>query len=260
MPSPMPGTRMYVTPGAAAPPSRPRPARRKWRQPAAARHCRPAPERRGHGGSHGLDQRSARRHAGRQHGCAIQLIGPDRGDHDMGGCRHGGQRFGIIAVGHHQRGIGRGADQVAHFCQFRSAAPGHGPFQPGMPVRQRQIFRHQPPGLPGCAIHDHIQFARHLPIPFDCLNAWLKQWRAIGNVDVCEAALTCRQTTRPASRSLCDENDVFVGGPTTNDTIMLWWSGGEAGRVVCVARSATWSQIRGRVTPFCPMYLPARSA
>ena len=60
---------------------------------------------------------------------AVKLVGADGAEHQPGAGHQRGQAGGVLAVGLHQRGVGRRADLVAHRRQLAQVAAAHGPAQ-----------------------------------------------------------------------------------------------------------------------------------
>ncbi len=88
---------------------------------------------------------------------AIKLVRPDRGQHYLGPLAHRVERGWIGGIGHHQSRIGRRTDQITHFLELGEAPTRHRPFWRA--VAGGQIFGHQAPGIPRCAVDNDIEFA-----------------------------------------------------------------------------------------------------
>jgi hypothetical protein len=93
---------------------------------------------------------------------AVELIGPDRGQHRPGLREHRIQRRRIACISGYQRRVGRRADGVADSREFIQAAPGHGPGEVTAAVTRRQILGHKLAGKTAGTVDNDVEFRRRL--------------------------------------------------------------------------------------------------
>ena len=99
-------------------------------------------------------------YAGSDQCVAIELVGPDRAEDDLGSRAHGVEAGGIVSVGHDQRRARRCADFVADHFELVHAAPCHRPFRGigGIAIFAHEMLGDETPGVPGGAIDDDVEF------------------------------------------------------------------------------------------------------
>ncbi|MCY1174748.1 hypothetical protein D9M73_149590 [compost metagenome] len=93
---------------------------------------------------------------------AIELVGADGGEHDLGAFAQRAQAGGVFGIGGEERGVGGRADQIAHFGQLGGRAPRH---RTARRAAMREIFGDQTAGKAGRPENDNVEIAHVSPLP-----------------------------------------------------------------------------------------------